>query len=148
MSDTASSTVHTRRVPGTIMIVAAATALGFTAACGDSGDDGAATTTSPAVTAPVTTTPHATESPEAAASEATITIEDSSFGDPITVTPGQVVTVVNLDSAPHTVTANDGTFDVEVAAGETVTFTAPIDPGTYDFHCTYHSGMVGTLTVQ
>jgi plastocyanin len=29
-----------------------------------------------------------------------------------------------------------------------VTFTAPNKPGTYPFHCTYHSNMHGVLVVK
>lgn len=128
------------------MVIAVATAVGFSAACGDSGDD-AATTVRPTPTTTIET-PSDTGTTDVATAEATITIDDFSFGDPITVTPGQVVTVTNRDSTAHTVTANDDTFDVAVDAGVTVTFAAPIDPGTYDFHCTYHSGMQGTLNVE
>lgn len=79
----------------------------------------------------------------------TITIKDFGFGAPVTVSPGARVTVTNLDSAPHTVTADDGSaFNVDVkGSGGTGTFTAPMQPGTYTYHCIYHPQMHGTLTV-
>ena len=57
------------------------------------------------------------------------------------------VTFVNQDSATHTVTSNTGAFDSgDIASGKswTHTFTTP---GTYSFHCKYHSFMTGTVTV-
>lgn len=43
-----------------------------------------------------------------------------------------------------------GLFDVTVnASGGTATFTAPPSkPGTYPYHCTFHSDMHGTLVVK
>jgi plastocyanin len=84
------------------------------------------------------------------ASAAAITIKDFAYGNPITVSPGVTVTVTNMDTAEHTVTADQGSaFDVEVKeSGGTATFTAPSQPGTYAFHCKYHPNMHGTLTVQ
>ncbi|HMZ12643.1 MAG TPA: cupredoxin domain-containing protein [Mycobacterium sp.] len=91
-------------------------------------------------TAPATTTP---------AAGLTITIGDFNFGDPLTVRPGATVTVVNSDGAEHTVTADSGSaFNAEVSGKGTTTFTAPTQPGTYAFHCTYHPMMHGRLTVQ
>ena len=81
---------------------------------------------------------------------AAITIKDFAFGNPITVSPGATVTVTNMDTAEHTVTADQGqAFDAEVkGSGGTATFTTPSQPGTYAFHCTYHPNMHGTLTVK
>jgi plastocyanin len=91
----------------------------------------------------------ATQSGAVAAAAATITIKDFNYGAPITVAPGAVVAVKNMDSAPHTVTAEKGkVFDVDLAGGATGTFTAPAEPGTYAYICVYHSNMKGTLTVK
>jgi plastocyanin len=80
----------------------------------------------------------------------TITIKDFEYGAPLTVAPGAVVTVTNMDAAGHTVTADEGqAFDVDVrGSGGTATFTAPSEPGSYPYHCTYHPNMRGTLTVK
>ena len=51
-----------------------------------------------------------------AAAEPVITISAMAFS-PIAVAPGATVRVVNADSVPHTVTAEDGSFDVFVDAG-------------------------------
>ena len=98
--------------------------------------------------APASTSTSAAPSSPAPAAAATITIDSFKFTD-VTVPPGAQVTVVNNDSAEHTVTSDAaGTFNVEVEGKRQVTFTAPTQPGTYPFHCTYHPSMHGTLTVQ
>jgi plastocyanin len=77
-----------------------------------------------------------------------ITISDFDFGDPITVSPGATVMVMNGDTETHTVTADSASsFDATVTAGGTAMFTAPTKPGTYPFHCNFHADMHGTLTV-
>ena len=70
--------------------------------------------------------------------------------DTITVVLGvnNTVTWTNADSAPHTVTANDGTFysgNIATSGSFTYTFTTP---GTYDYHCTYHPWMTGAVIVK
>ncbi len=84
------------------------------------------------------------------AAAAAITIRSFAYETPVSVAPGAQVTVTNMDSAEHTVTADQGSaFDVEVKEnGGTASFTAPSEPGTYAFHCKYHSNMHGTLTVK
>jgi plastocyanin len=99
------------------------------------------------------TTPGDASAPGAGSTTAaatTITIKDFAYGAPITVAPGAVVTVTNMDAAAHTVTADKGSaFDAKVAGhGGTATFTAPSTPGSYPYHCTYHPDMHGTLTVK
>lgn len=119
---------------------------------------GGGTTTAPAATASATGstetgggpagTPSGGSAP--ATSAAVITVRDFAYGPPLVVAAGAVVTVTNMDGAEHTVTADDGpAFDVDVkGSGGTASFTAPSTPGTYAFHCTFHPGMHGTLTVK
>ncbi len=71
--------------------------------------------------------------------------------------PGTITVVIgvnntvkwsNMDSAVHTVTANGGSFDSgDIAAGGTYTHTFTT-PGTYSYHCKYHSWMTGTVIVK
>lgn len=67
---------------------------------------------------------------------------------PLTVKVGTVVRWTNTDSAPHTVTSNDGiTFSSPtINPGGTFNYTT-ITPGTFLYHCNFHAGMAGTLTV-
>lgn len=120
------------------------------AACG--GSDGSGQQTAPASTGVGSETSRAQAPvdktvPTPAPSGAAIRIENFRFTD-LTVPPGAQITVVNDDSAEHSVTSDTaGAFDVEVGGKQTVTFTAPNAPGTYAFHCTYHPNMHGVLTV-
>ncbi|GAA0900255.1 hypothetical protein GCM10009559_65950 [Pseudonocardia zijingensis] len=81
--------------------------------------------------------------------EATIRIAGFSFGQPTTVAPGARVEVVNTDAAAHNVTASDGSFETpDLNQDEKATFTAPTKPGRYQFTCTIHPEMTGTLIVE
>lgn len=83
------------------------------------------------------------------ANKAVITIEDFQYDIPASVSPGETITVVNKDTAPHTVTSKEeGAFDAILQGGETITFTAPEEPGEYPFFCVYHPNMTGTLVVK
>jgi len=65
----------------------------------------------------------------------------------LNVTPGTVIVWTNEDSAPHTATANDDSFDTgrldEGESGE-VTFDRP---GTFEYVCDFHSWMEGRIVV-
>jgi plastocyanin len=89
------------------------------------------------------------ESSPAAAAGATITIANMAFGQPVTVSPGGQVNIVNNDSVEHSVTSDtSGTFSQDVDGNEKGTLTAPSQPGEYPFHCKYHPNMHGTLIVK
>ncbi|MGE5142847.1 MAG: cupredoxin family copper-binding protein [Acidobacteriota bacterium] len=65
----------------------------------------------------------------------------------ITVAPGDTVTWINKDPFPHTATAA-GVFDSrEIAPGKSWKWTAR-KAGVYDYVCTLHPTMKGTITVQ
>ncbi|MDE1853861.1 MAG: cupredoxin family copper-binding protein [Thaumarchaeota archaeon] len=60
---------------------------------------------------------------------------------------GQSVTWVNRDASAHTVTSTSGVFDSGIiASGATYSFTFT-EPGTYQYYCTIHPWMKGTITV-
>ncbi|MDV3278211.1 MAG: plastocyanin/azurin family copper-binding protein [Nitrososphaerales archaeon] len=60
---------------------------------------------------------------------------------------GQTVTWVNRDSGPHTVTSSTGVFDSgSIASGASFSFTFT-QAGTYQYYCTYHLWMKGTIVV-
>jgi plastocyanin len=99
---------------------------------------------------PNTSSPSATQSHSAsasqAASSATLTISGFAFGV-VTVKAGQKVTVVNEDTAEHTVNVQGTGIDVTVPGGSDGTFKAPAAAGKYALTCDFHSDMHGTLTV-
>ena len=84
-----------------------------------------------------------------AAAGPTITIKSFAFSGDLAVKAGVKVTVHNEDSAAHTVTADDKSFDTgSIAGGGTGSFTAPSKAGSYPINCTFHANMHGTLTVS
>lgn len=97
--------------------------------------------------APPPVQPPAEENPVAAAAD--IDMLDFVF-DPVTYTVplGGSITWVNRGAALHTATAVDGSFDSGfLTTGQS--FTETFDQaGTYDYLCTIHPGMVGTIIVD
>lgn len=70
---------------------------------------------------------------------------------PDTVSPGATITIHNEDSLTHTFTAVNpaGAFNAgDIPAGATVHLKAPTKPGTYNYDCTIHPFMLGTLVVS
>jgi cytochrome c oxidase subunit 2 len=120
------------------------------------GASSAATTTTTPPTTPAATT--------AAAATLTIPMGAVTPGNPayepasLTVKKGDAIDVVNKDSSPHTVTSGTGLedpnagqmFDTSIinAAGSAQLATADLEAGEYDYHCTVHPFMTGTLKVE
>jgi len=68
--------------------------------------------------------------------------------NPIAVTVGGTVTWTNNDTVTHTSTADGGAWNSSsIAPGGTFSRTFS-SAGTFQYHCTIHPGMVGTVTVQ
>ena len=121
------------------------------------GASSAATTTAPAEQ--TTTTGSA-----AAAATLTIPMGAATPGNPayepasLTVKKGDAIDVANEDSVPHTVTSGTGLqdpnagqmFDTSIItpAASAQLATADLEAGEYDFHCTVHPFMTGTLIVE
>lgn len=134
--------------------VALAAAL---AACGG-GDDVAADTATDSSTgtgadtgaAPGGTEPGTVDTSGDAASGTTLTMEGTKFSPvPLSVKPGATVEVVNEDGFVHDVTGEEaGIMTGNIKGKGTASFTAPDKKGTYDFTCTIHPGMDGTLKVS
>jgi plastocyanin len=77
----------------------------------------------------------------------TSSIADFTFEQPLTAGVGEVVGWTNDDTAPHTVTMDDGACDTgQIAAGASagLVFNAA---GTYAFHCEVHPNMTGSIEV-
>jgi len=63
------------------------------------------------------------------------------------VAAGSEVSVVNEDSAPHTLTADDGSFDTGNLSEGQKASVKPSKAGRVSYHCTIHDYMKGTLEV-
>ncbi len=64
----------------------------------------------------------------------------------LSVTKGTKVTWTNNDAASHTVTGSTGPSSGTLSAGSTYSYTFDT-AGTFSYHCAFHSGMTGTVTV-
>jgi len=130
-------------------------------ACGGSGSDSTEAETAPAgqesgsgeATAGETgseegeTESEPAPSGEAQKSEKVQIVEFSYEPDPVVVQAGGKVSWQNKDTAPHTATADDGSFDtgtIEKGKLGSATFK---EPGTFTYHCEIHPTMHGTVEV-
>ena len=126
-----------------------AASLAFVA-CG--GDDETTTTTESAPPAETTTEQSGgasapAPSGEAQRSEKVKIVEFTYQPDPVAVQAGGKVIWQNEDAAPHTATADDGSFDtgtIEQGKLKSETFE---QPGTYPYFCEIHPDMHGTVEV-
>lgn len=123
-----------------------ATALTLSA-CG--GDDDDTTTESPPAAETTNESSGSAPAPsgEAARAEKVKIVEFTYQPDPVTVQLGGKVIWQNEDTAPHTATADDGSFDtgtLEQGKLKSETFK---DAGTYPYFCEIHPDMRGTVEV-
>ncbi len=117
------------------------------AACGSSASSPAATTAP--TTAPVASAAAPSDAGGGGGGGNAVTIQNFAFGPAdLTVAVGTTVTWTNMDSATHTVTADDGSFDSNNLA-TSATFTQTFSTaGTFTYHCKIHSTMKATVTVK
>jgi plastocyanin len=124
-------------------------------ACGGGDDNTTTETVSPGGSAGATegeSEPGASESEpapsgEAARSEKVEIVEFAYDPDPVVVAAGGKVIWQNEDTAPHTATADDGSFDtgtLEKGKLKSETFK---EPGTFTYFCQIHPTMHGTVEV-
>jgi plastocyanin len=119
------------------------------AACGgdsssDSSTDGEATTgTASSESTESTTAP----SGQAARSEKVDIVEFTYGPDPVVVQVGGKVIWMNEDTAPHTATADDGSFDTGTLERGKLKSETFKQAGTYTYFCQIHPTMHGTVEV-
>jgi plastocyanin/glucose/arabinose dehydrogenase len=91
------------------------------------------------------------QSQQAADQGSSVTIQNFAFQpSSLTVTPGTTVTWTNKDNVDHTATSQSGpeSFDSKnIPQGGTFSFTFNQE-GTYNYICTIHPFMTGTITVS
>lgn len=79
-----------------------------------------------------------------------ITIQNFAFTPKITtITVGSTVTWTNNDVTAHTITSNDSAFtsSTVLSPGRSYSYTFT-SAGTYNYHCSIHTSMTGTVIVQ
>jgi plastocyanin len=86
---------------------------------------------------------------QGAGSGAEVTIDNFSFAPAtLTVAAGTQVTWTNRDDIPHTVVNTDKVFKSKVLDSEEK-FAFTLDkPGTYQYFCSLHPKMTGTIVVK
>ncbi|MCQ6963734.1 plastocyanin [Methanolobus chelungpuianus] len=66
----------------------------------------------------------------------------------IRVSAGDTVTWTNNDKTAHNVVADNGDFDSgEISPDGTFNYTFE-EPGLFNYSCTIHPGMIGSVTVE
>jgi plastocyanin len=138
----------------TLWVLGAALVL---SSCGSSGSGSTSTSTAPTT---VTTTP--TGSGSTASASVDVPAPDASTGEygqgkneaqssftpsNITVTVGGTVTWTNHDVVAHTSTSTTGAWNGSLSPGATFSRAFPT-AGTFDYRCTIHPTMAGTITVK
>jgi plastocyanin len=128
------------------------------ASCGGDGDDTTTVETESAATAPNPadeSSPAETEAEETDAApsgslERSVKVEIVDFAydpEPARVETGGKVIWQNMDSAPHTATADDGSFDTGTLEEGKLKSESFKEPGTYTYFCEIHPTMHGTVEV-
>ena len=126
-----------------LRLVAGLFVLALLVAACSSDDNGGGTTASTG--GPTAATGSTAETGGGGGGGTTITIANFAFDpDTLTLSGATDVTVTNNDSATHTFTADDGSFDVTVDPGATETVNVSAST---DFHCSIHPQMTATITV-
>src|SRR3982751_3392015 len=145
--------VHSTHMGLKPLFLAALVALSLgLAACGDSGSD----STSGAETAPAgeestaeteaesgeeETGSEPAPSGEARKAEKVEIVEFTYQPDPVVVQVGGKVTWQNQDTAPHTATADDGSFDTGTIENGKIGSATFKEPGTFTYFCEIHPTM-------
>jgi len=139
-----------------LLAILAVLALG---ACGDDDDSepttpgsGEATATSPAEEPePGNGSESGGNAPapsgEAVRSEKVEIVDFAYDPDPVTIQAGGKVIWLNRDSAPHTATADDGSFDTGTLEEGKLKSESFKQPGEYPYFCEIHPSMRGTVEV-
>jgi plastocyanin len=84
---------------------------------------------------------------EARRSEKVQIVEFTYEPDPVVVQAGGKVIWQNEDTAPHTATADDGSFDTGIVEKGKIGSATFKEPGTFAYFCEVHPTMHGTVEV-
>jgi plastocyanin len=117
-------------------------------ACGGSGSDSSSQeSTAAGQESGETTESEPAPSGEASKSEKVQIVEFAYEPDPVVVQAGGKVTWQNEDTAPHTATADDGSFDTGTIDKGKLGSATFKEPGTFTYFCEIHPTMHGTVEV-
>jgi plastocyanin len=129
-----------------LLVAVVVLALGAVA-CGSSGNKSSSSTSTSAASGTGTTAGGPTSTAATGGADS-ITIQNFKFNpDPLSVKQGAKVTVAILDDGvPHSVTADDGSFDTGIFMKSNGPKTITVSKtGSIKYHCQVHSFMKGTI---
>jgi plastocyanin len=93
------------------------------------------------------TAPTESTTPPAPNDTTTVEMRNNAFNPAqLNVAPGTTVTFVNNDNVPHTATADNDVFDLEVPPGSSYPVVLE-GAGTVTYHCELHPDMKGSIVV-
>jgi len=136
--------------PRALFLAALLAATFALVACGGGEGDGDATVTETATesTSEPSDGGNAPAPSGDAVRSAKVEIENFAYNpDPVTIEEGGKVIWINRDSAPHTATAEDGSFDTGTLEEGKLKSESFKEPGTYAYICSIHPQMHGTVEV-
>lgn len=82
-------------------------------------------------------------------STATVEIVEFAYApETVAVDAGTEINWANSDGAPHTATADDGSFDTGTLKRDDEAAVSLDEPGTYTYYCRFHAFMNGTIEVE
>ncbi len=119
------------------------------AACGGSGDSTSAESTPSEAGEETNATSESEPAPSGKArkAEKVKIVEFTYEPNPVVVQVGGKVTWQNEDTAPHTATADDGSFNTGTIEKGKIASETFKTPGTYTYFCEIHPTMHGTVEV-
>ncbi len=86
---------------------------------------------------------------ETPASVTVVTISQFAFlPSEVTVKRGATIRFENKDFAPHSATSDDMSFDSQTLRKDEISNIIAGRPGIYVYHCKFHPGMVGRITIE
>jgi len=93
--------------------------------------------------------PHSATAAQEKTGAISVSIDNFSFApSPLEIPAGTEVTWINKDDVPHTVVSTDRKLRSQALdTGEKFSFTFQ-DPGTYQYFCSVHPKMTGTIIVK
>jgi plastocyanin len=138
--------------PTTAMAMLAVPAVAFAllaGGCGSSDSSSSSTTAETSAASTTAATSSSSGGTTASTGSGPVEIVDFKY-DPETVTvkAGSKLEFTNKDSAAHTATAQDSSFDTgTLNQGDSATVTLD-KPGTYDYYCRFHAFMKASVVVK
>lgn len=134
--------------PGALFLPALVALAFVLAACGSGGDGDTTETEAATESTSESSGGNALVPSGDAVRSAKVEIEEFAYDpDPVTIEEGGKVIWINRDSALHTATAEDGSFDTGTLEEGKLKSESFKQPGTYVYVCSIHPQMHGTVEV-